>query len=527
MVIDKDFKINLKKKIIVILACFGLVAGNVAVTHVEASAAAGAVSMGFASSAAAAGMGTTAVAMAPYVAIAVAIVGTGVVIYNSQDEIVAIAQKLYRESSSVMKSLIERAYDVRDNTLIMTSAIRNFVVSSAENLISIFNSPKPTIVATLMDPSYGSIPALYDKIPLEDMRAAHTDGVYSGYMAFTLGSKIYYITGLKGNTSLVSDVIYGVQSKKVTMKFLNVNNLKAERSGTRVYLDVYEYDTVSNTYTKHETIGGGTYSNTTVEFEDGFSLTIGVPLGSAATKDEAKIGAMTLYGLEGVLGVDDYLDPEDLNALVLSNGFTMTGEVRTVLGDYTPGKTKEVAVGNLLVNPGLNAKEIEDNLNVAFPTTSGSIALDMDGIITGVGADDLSDVMLDTGVVDTPKEVIGVKPGELAQSKTSITTAITGALPSVFPMAATALAGLKNVREKPPVININLNEIFTASTKEISPGLDSPFEEGESVFFDFSDLNKYRFGGKPLIEYIRMIIGFGFIFSTFLYIWKKFTVTTT
>lgn len=524
MIKNKDFKDDFKKKIIIILACLGLVTSNITIAHVDAAAGAGAITMGVASQTAGAGLGISAAAAAPYVVLAAAIVGTGVLIYENGDEIVAVAQYLYNTSSSVMKSLIERAYDAKEGAIIMTSTIRNFIVSSAEKLINLFNSPDPTITASLISGSYASIPAMYNKIPIEDMRDSHIEGMYNGYIGLAFGSKIYYITGIRDlstvGSSLSSEAIFDATTNKAYMNILGVGNLRAEKIQTAptVLTNIYEYDTISDTYTRYENSRGAT-------FEDGVGITI-----NATTPTNSKVStirSITFRGLENVLGIDGYLDSEQLNDLVISNGFGLTNEIRTFTGDYSPGKTVEVNVGDMLVNPGLNAEEMEDNLEVAFPTMSGSIALDMDVPISGVGADDLSDVMLDTGIVAVPGTAIGVKPGELAQSKTDIATGVEALLPSVFPKAKNALTGLENVREEPPVININLNEIFTASTKEVSPGLESPFEEGESVFFDFSDLNRYRFGGKPLIEYMRMIIGFGFIFSTFLYIWKKFTVTTT
>lgn len=74
----------------------------------------------------------------------------------------------------------------------------------------------------------------------------------------------------------------------------------------------------------------------------------------------------------------------------------------------------------------------------------------------------------------------------------------------------------------PPVIKINLGAIYNAGTDRFG-NPSNPFGDGERVFFDFGALNTYTWGGLPLIEYFRFIIGIGFVWTTVIYVWRKIT----
>jgi len=70
----------------------------------------------------------------------------------------------------------------------------------------------------------------------------------------------------------------------------------------------------------------------------------------------------------------------------------------------------------------------------------------------------------------------------------------------------------------PPRIEFDLGALFQASVGRF--GVVSPFH-GNSVLFDFADLNAYSFGGFTLINYFRGIIVIGFYLTTIFYCYKK------
>lgn len=72
----------------------------------------------------------------------------------------------------------------------------------------------------------------------------------------------------------------------------------------------------------------------------------------------------------------------------------------------------------------------------------------------------------------------------------------------------------------PPVIKINLGQIFYASTKEFGT-VENPFGNEETTFIDFGFLEEYQFMGMALIDLFRTLIGAGFIMTTVNYIWNK------
>lgn len=79
---------------------------------------------------------------------------------------------------------------------------------------------------------------------------------------------------------------------------------------------------------------------------------------------------------------------------------------------------------------------------------------------------------------------------------------------------------MKTEKGSPPIIKINLNRIFKASTEQFSQ-VRSPFDDAETTFIDFSFLEDYHFMGFALIDLFRTLIGAGFIMTTINYVWAK------
>ena len=48
-----------------------------------------------------------------------------------------------------------------------------------------------------------------------------------------------------------------------------------------------------------------------------------------------------------------------------------------------------------------------------------------------------------------------------------------------------------------------------------------PFDDKDTELFDFAMLDRFSVGGVPIVSYVRMIIGFGFVFVTFRHLWNK------
>lgn len=72
-----------------------------------------------------------------------------------------------------------------------------------------------------------------------------------------------------------------------------------------------------------------------------------------------------------------------------------------------------------------------------------------------------------------------------------------------------------------PKITINLNDIFSKSMSRINPNVPNPFSNEESTLIDFSMFEEIQFLGFSIIDYFRNLIGVGFIWTTFLYVWRK------
>lgn len=95
-----------------------------------------------------------------------------------------------------------------------------------------------------------------------------------------------------------------------------------------------------------------------------------------------------------------------------------------------------------------------------------------------------------------------------------------------FQQSWNRIANMNTARGEPPKININLSQIFVASTSRFgSPS--SPFADQETTFIDFGKWNEMRFMGKGVVDYFRDIMGFGMVITTLFYVWKKLTSNET
>jgi hypothetical protein len=84
------------------------------------------------------------------------------------------------------------------------------------------------------------------------------------------------------------------------------------------------------------------------------------------------------------------------------------------------------------------------------------------------------------------------------------------------------ITSIDTSKKQAPVIKFNLRRMLDASTKNVA-SINNPFPDKDSTLIDFGILEDYTFAGFSLIEYFRMLIGAGFIWSTFMYIWHKIT----
>lgn len=83
------------------------------------------------------------------------------------------------------------------------------------------------------------------------------------------------------------------------------------------------------------------------------------------------------------------------------------------------------------------------------------------------------------------------------------------------------LENINTEKGAPPVISINLNEIFNAGTKYINNDIENPFNDEETTFIDFGILEDITFMNVSVVDYFRDIIAAGFIWLTFMYVWRK------
>jgi hypothetical protein len=84
------------------------------------------------------------------------------------------------------------------------------------------------------------------------------------------------------------------------------------------------------------------------------------------------------------------------------------------------------------------------------------------------------------------------------------------------------ITSINTSKKQAPVIKFNLRKMLDASTKNVSR-INNPFPDQESTLIDFGILEDYTFAGFSLIEYFRMLIASGFIWTTFMYVWHKIT----
>jgi hypothetical protein len=85
------------------------------------------------------------------------------------------------------------------------------------------------------------------------------------------------------------------------------------------------------------------------------------------------------------------------------------------------------------------------------------------------------------------------------------------------------LQSIDTTKGTPPVIYINLAQMFTAGTSQIAPGIGNPFENRDYIFIDFGylDSQDLTFLDYTIIDYFRFLLGMGMIYTTALYLWRK------
>lgn len=88
-----------------------------------------------------------------------------------------------------------------------------------------------------------------------------------------------------------------------------------------------------------------------------------------------------------------------------------------------------------------------------------------------------------------------------------------------FKQTEEILENMNTSRDVPPKITFDMSKLFGAATSRFTNS--NPFESKEYTLIDFEMLQSYTFGGLPLIDYFRGLVGMGFIINTFLYITRR------
>lgn len=143
-----------------------------------------------------------------------------------------------------------------------------------------------------------------------------------------------------------------------------------------------------------------------------------------------------------------------------------------------------------------------------------------------------ADVVGNTGTAEMEKDIANDKPttgditGDVAITldeaiANELAQEATASWDNPFRNSFKAMEQMNTTKGVPPVIYVNLHEFFGASTSRFISL--NPFPNEDSVLIDFNMLNNYKFMGLPLIDFFRMIVGSGFVWTTFLYVWRKFT----
>lgn len=487
---------------------------------------------------AAAGVGATLSVILPYVVIAVALIGTGYLVYTFADQIVAFAQWLYTSASSMMRYLIDKAYYVGSNVLIMTKPIRDWIAKQFSAFSELVFSDSPTIDAKIINPSYTAIPSLRDIVPADLLPSLN--GNNNEYVAVNLvnSNVILYIAGLSN-----------VDRIKEVGTYTNIPLSRSNRLNYHQESDTYRYDVYTGQHFINSgrnqgrltlvvyDVSNGSYviENPVYNFNDqnrysfwstsysieGYEIGLGISFKHAGGY-LPYIGSINVRDVASVIGIStpDITANLDESLEMVKSSVIGLDSTRSLVTDF-PVKDVTVNVSGVISQPLTNDEALA-SLGTLFPTDNSQVVVDVGSSI--IGKDSVSineDIVIDTGVVGKPITVVETPTIELTETKDVLSNTITNLLPSFLPNSLAALDGLKNVRVDPPVISINLNKIIRSSTEYIAPDVDIPFKDEDVSFLDFGDLNKYEFKGTPLIEYFRFIIGVGFIYSTFLYVWKK------
>jgi len=222
---------------------------------------------------------------------------------------------------------------------------------------------------------------------------------------------------------------------------------------------------------------------------------------------------------------------------------------------YTQGPNRQVNVemtlqdGRVLDIGAIWADGSEYSVCVDFKVTGlnltkeQSISIDYSGALTGA-SEEKAKVAIPVGSVVTPKEF--EVPTDLSGEVPAINDLVdvqnpaqveTGELEMDIPNVQDTIKNkfddpnLRNTwkaieemdtsRGAPPKITFDLSKLFNAATSRFN--VKNPFPSKEYTLIDFGMLQDYNFGGSPLIDYFRGLVGMGFIITTFMYCWRKLT----
>lgn len=165
------------------------------------------------------------------------------------------------------------------------------------------------------------------------------------------------------------------------------------------------------------------------------------------------------------------------------------------------------------LNVGENLVEFRVNIpSLAFSAVSYITITRLEGFVdeNGDGLDDR------TGRTDANSPAELSAPGvimSLLERKMGTST-LTNSFNAILTMSTTTPSA--------PVLTLPIGDIFASATSRFYNG-NNPFAGQNITFIDFSMLEDYQFGGMSVINYFRILLSMGMIWTTVLYLWRKFT----
>ncbi|HEY5589336.1 MAG TPA: hypothetical protein VIK86_10350 [Candidatus Paceibacterota bacterium] len=197
-----------------------------------------------------------------------------------------------------------------------------------------------------------------------------------------------------------------------------------------------------------------------------------------------------------------------------ADGTVADGEaVTTALNEWL-GKTAADVAGQSVDIPQDDVLDPPSSVDI-FPWLAELFGW-FNGLFTAIKAIPREIVEAIIPLIDSIKELIKPKVDDMPSDLPSV-------LPNKIPFnkfqhSLDLINDINTGQGTPPRIEFDLGALFQASVGRF--GVVSPFH-GNSVLFDFADLNAYSFGGFTLINYFRGIIVIGFYLTTIFYCYKK------